>query len=52
MGKPGVFKANSLNIAVRRQENERIERENHAFAQRLFSKGGSISKSALDQQYV
>lgn len=26
----------SLNITVRKQENERIERENHAFAKRLF----------------
>jgi len=26
----------SLNIANRRRENERIERENHAFAKRLF----------------
>lgn len=26
----------SLNISVRRKENERIERENHAFAKRLF----------------
>lgn len=34
----------SLNIGVRRRENERIERENHAFAQRLFDKKGAISK--------
>ena len=26
----------SLNISVRRRENERIEKENHALAQRLF----------------
>lgn len=26
----------SLNISIRKRENERIERENHAFAKRLF----------------
>ena len=26
----------SLNISVRKRENDRIERENHAFAKRLF----------------
>lgn len=26
----------SLNISLRKKENERIERENHAFAKRLF----------------
>ena len=34
----------SLNIQIRRRENERIERENHAFAKRLFQNQGSISK--------
>lgn len=38
----------SLNISVRRRENERIERENHAFAKRLFQNSGSISKQRLD----
>ena len=38
----------SLNISVRKKENERIERENHAFARRLFQNGGSISKQKLD----
>lgn len=32
----------SLNISVRKRENDRIERENHAFAKRLFENGGSI----------
>jgi len=45
------FKPKSLNISVRRRDNERIERENHAFAKRLFSNSGSISKSALDRHY-
>ena len=41
----------SLNISIRRKENERIERENHAFAKRLFQNTGSISKQKLDEQY-
>jgi hypothetical protein len=44
-------KPKSLNISIRRRENERIERENHSFAKRLFSNNGSISKSALDRAY-
>ncbi len=32
----------SLNISVRKAENERIERENHAFAKRLFENKGSV----------
>ena len=44
-------KPKSLNISIRRKENERIERENHSFAKRLFSNNGSISKSALDRAY-
>lgn len=32
----------SLNISVRKRENDRIERENHAFAKRLFENSGSI----------
>ena len=41
----------SLNISVRKKENERIERENHAFAKRLFQNNSSISKHKLDVQY-
>lgn len=48
----GTFKPKSLNIANRRRDNARIERENHAFAKRLFSNSGSISKSALDRAYL
>ena len=36
---------------MRRKENDRIERENHAFAKRLFQNAGSISKHKLDLQY-
>ena len=52
MGGSGDFKPRSLNIAVRRQENERIERENHAFAKRLFSNHGSINKKQMDSAYA
>lgn len=38
----------SLNISVRKKENERIERENQAFAKRLFDNAGCISKKKLD----
>lgn len=38
----------SLNINVRKRENERIERENHAFAKRLFQNTGMIRKTDLD----
>jgi hypothetical protein len=38
----------SLNISVRKKENERIERENQAFAKRLFDNSGCISKKKLD----
>ena len=41
----------SLNISVRKKENERIERENQAFAKRLFDNSGCISKKKFDQEY-
>lgn len=41
----------SLNISVRRKENERIERENHAFAKRLFQNPSSISKQRFDVDF-
>jgi hypothetical protein len=36
---------------VRKKENERIDRENHAFAKRLFDKAGSLSKKKMDEEY-
>ena len=36
---------------MRKKENERIERENQAFAKRLFDNAGCISKKKLDQEY-
>ena len=34
----------SLNVGVRKRETERIERENHAFAKRLFEKKAILPK--------
>lgn len=41
----------SLNINARRNENVRIERENQAFAKRLFDKEGSLSKKKMDEEF-
>jgi deoxyhypusine synthase len=41
----------SLNILVRKRENERIERENHALAKRLFDKQSQISKKKFDNEF-
>lgn len=41
----------SLNVAYRKRETERIERENHAFAKRLFDKQANLSKKKLDDDY-
>lgn len=36
---------------MRKKENERIERENHAFAKRLFDRQGIISKKKMDDEF-
>jgi hypothetical protein len=41
----------SLNIVMRKKENERIERENNAFARRLFQNTGIISVKKFDKDY-
>lgn len=42
----------SLNISVRKRENDRIERENHAFAKRLFENCGSVPQvHSLENQF-
>jgi hypothetical protein len=41
----------SLNMAVRKKETERIERENHAFAKRLFDKQAVLNKKSLDVEW-
>ncbi len=45
------FASKSLNINFRKRETERIERENHAFARRLFERGANLSKKKLDDDY-
>ena len=41
----------SLNLPYRKKETERIERENHAFAKRLFERPANLSKKKLDNDY-
>lgn len=41
----------SLNMIVRKRETERIEKENHAFAKRLFDKQAVLNKKGLDQDW-
>lgn len=41
----------SLNVGTRKKETERIEKENHAFAKRLFDKQANLSKKKLDVEY-
>jgi len=38
-------------MGVRKRETDRIERENHAFAKRLFEKQAIVSKKNLDREY-
>ena len=49
-----TFGPRSLNVILRKKENERIERENQAFAKRLFArqKEGSLSKKKMDDDYL
>lgn len=35
-------------MGIRKRETERIEKENHAFAKRLFDKQAILKKKALD----
>ena len=41
----------SLNLGFRKKETDRIERENHAFAKRLFDREASLQKSKFDEDY-
>lgn len=38
-------------MGLRRRENERIERENQAFAKRLREKNGQLSKKRFDEEF-
>jgi hypothetical protein len=46
-----VEKVKSLNFVFRKRENERIERENHGLAKRLFSNPSTISKREMDKEF-
>ena len=47
----GIHMVRSLNLAVRKRETERIERENQAFAKRLFDKQPNFDRKELDDAY-
>ena len=47
-----AYQPTSLNLVVRKKETERIERENHAFAKRLFDKKPIVAKKNLDKDYM
>lgn len=42
---------NSLNLPYRKKETDRIEKENHAFAKRLFERTAHLNKKKLDDDY-
>jgi hypothetical protein len=46
-----AFANKSLNLASRKKETDRIERENHAFAKRLFDRTSTVKKSLFDDEY-
>ena len=39
-------------MVIRKRETDRIERENHAFAKRLFDKQAVLKKECLDKAYM
>ena len=41
-----------MNMGVRKRETERIERENHAFAKRLFDKQANLKKKNFDKDWA
>ena len=47
-----MYQPTSLNLVVRKKETERIERENHAFAKRLFDRQAVVNKKNLDKDYI
>jgi hypothetical protein len=48
---PGSRGPTSLNMGMRKRETERIERENHAFAKRLFDKQAVLQKRNFDNDW-
>lgn len=51
MGSGSTERTKSLNISIRKRENDRIERENHKFAKRLYSNTGCINRQKLESDY-
>ena len=51
MKAPGSRGPTSLNMGMRKRETERIERENHAFAKRLFDKQAVLQKRNFDNDW-
>lgn len=47
----GVDCLGSMNYLNRKREADRIERENNAFAKRLFARDPVIQKSRMDREY-
>jgi len=47
----GAYAGAGTNLGVRRKETDRIERENHSFAKRLFQKNSVVNKRHLDSDY-
>ena len=41
-----------MNMGMRKRETERIEKENHAFAKRLFDKQAVLKKKDLDNDWA
>ena len=41
----------SLNTGYRRKEHDKIEQENHAFAQRLYAKKSNFDKKRMDEEF-
>ena len=49
---PSLKGPTSLNMGMRKRETERIEKENHAFAKRLFDKQAVLKKKDLDHDWA
>lgn len=47
-----VYMPKSLNIAVRKKENLRIEKENMALAKKLFTRTSNFKKTEFDRFYA
>ena len=46
-----MITSKSLNLEIRKRETDRIERENHAFAKRLFDRTSNVQKRDMDLEF-